>query len=272
VTEIPGLMRYARSLTTDPRLAEDLVADTVLRALEHQEQFHESAQLRTWLHRILHNLFVDHLRHQARLPAGPEFDAEPPVGSVQDPADAALAAIDAEEVHAALVHLPVAVRGALVLHDAQGFTDAEVAEILGISLPAAKQRIRRGRQLLMAALAEGPARRRANHGVPLSCAAARRDVVELLDGRLPDPERSLLEEHLTHCASCPPLYQALVGLPGVVGGLHDPDSVIPPALAKRLRAQLAHASPPRPSPSPGGQGAPNRGARHQGAFNREGGP
>lgn len=52
-------LRYARTIDCDPHRAEDLVQDTLVRALERADSFREEASLRTWLHRILHNLAVD---------------------------------------------------------------------------------------------------------------------------------------------------------------------------------------------------------------------
>ena len=60
--EVPGLLRYARTIAPDGQLAEDLVQDTLLRALQRAESFHGDASLASWLHRILHNLAVDRFR------------------------------------------------------------------------------------------------------------------------------------------------------------------------------------------------------------------
>lgn len=60
--EVPGLLRYARTIAPDRQLAEDLVQDTLLRALQRAESFQGEASLATWLHRILHNLAIDRFR------------------------------------------------------------------------------------------------------------------------------------------------------------------------------------------------------------------
>ncbi len=57
--EVPGLLRYARTIVSDGQLAEDLVQETLLRALQRSESFRGDASLATWLHRILHNLAID---------------------------------------------------------------------------------------------------------------------------------------------------------------------------------------------------------------------
>jgi RNA polymerase sigma-70 factor (ECF subfamily) len=236
--ELPGLYRYAVSIVGDRAEAEDLIGDTVLRALERREQYRAEASLRTWLHRILYHLAIDRGRR-----AGREVSVEEVESSWRDadysvdPAVVVERAQSAEALREALVHLPSAHRSVLVLHDAEGWPVSEVAEVLGISLPAAKQRLRRGRMMLVSSLARGEERRMANQGVPLSCWEARKSVSAYLDGELASGERTALETHLGRCATCPPLYQALVGATASLGALHDPDSVVPAEVAGRVRAR-----------------------------------
>ena len=101
----------------------------------------------------------------------------------------------------------------------------------------------------MSALAHGRERRAANSGVPLSCWDAREQVSGYLDGDLDASARAALEVHLASCATCPPLFQALVGVSASLGALHDPDSVVPAELAGRVRAHLAGAQAPAEAPS-----------------------
>lgn len=81
----------------------------------------------------------------------------------------------------------------------------------------------------------------ANAGVPLSCWEAREQVSSYVDGELQAAERAALEAHLARCATCPPLYRSLVAATTSLGALHDPDSVIPSALAERVRQHLGLA-------------------------------
>ena len=245
--ELPGLYRYARSITSNADEAEDLVGETVLRALDRAPQYRGDASVRTWLHQILGHLAVDRARHRAH-----ELSVEDVESSWRDESysvDAATVVERAEsaaDLRDALVHLPDHYRRAVVLHDAEAFTAAEVAEILGISLPAAKQRIRRGRMMLVSALSRGNERRTANSGVPLDCWSAREQVSSYIDDELDPPARRALEAHLAGCATCPPLYQALVGTTSALGNLHDPDSVVPAALAERITRQLDSVARDRP--------------------------
>ena len=238
--QIPGLLRYARSITADPGLAEDLVSDTLVRAMERSDSFRGDASLSTWLHRILHNLAVDRFRRQR------EFASDEVADRVEqqwhddaytvDAATVVARAETADELRDALVRLPFDYRTAVVLHDAHGLTNQQVADIQGVSLPAAKQRLRRGRMMLVSSLADGAERREALKGVPLGCWEARSKVSDYLDDELPQSARRLLEAHLDSCPTCPPLYASLVGAREAMRSVErDPDSVIDPAVLARLR-------------------------------------
>ena len=246
--ELPGLYRYARSITGDDAEAGDLVGDTVVRALERGAQYRGEAALRTWLHQVLYHVAVDRARHHAHELSVDDIDARWRDEDYSVDAEAVVErAESAAALRDALVHLPHHYRSAVVLHDAEGFTASDVADVLGISLPAAKQRIRRGRMMLVSALSQDEQRRAANVGVPLGCWEAREQVSSYIDGELDRPRRRRLEAHLAGCATCPPLYQALVGTTGALGTHHDPDSVIPDALAQRVRRHLGLAAPGRVS-------------------------
>src|SRR5689334_24511644 len=67
-TAIPALRRYARALTRDAEIADDLVQDTLVRALRSEHLFHEG-DVRSWLYTILTNLNRNRLRTLARRPA-----------------------------------------------------------------------------------------------------------------------------------------------------------------------------------------------------------
>lgn len=238
--EVAGLYRYARSITANQSEADDLVGDTVVRALERAAQYRGDASLRTWLHRILYHLAVDRARRHARELSVEDVEARWRDDAYSVDAQAVLERAETiGELRDALIRLPAHYRSAIVLHDAEGFPASEVAIVLGTSLAAAKQRIRRGRMMLVSALSQRARRQAANVGVPLSCWEARDRVSGYIDGELEPPARAAIEAHLAGCATCPPLYQALVGATSSLGSLRDSDSVIPAALAERVRRHLA---------------------------------
>jgi RNA polymerase sigma-70 factor (ECF subfamily) len=113
-----------------------------------------------------------------------------------------------------------------------------VAAPLGIGRPAAKQRLRRGRMMLVSALAQDDAKRRASLEQSLRCWKARRHVSSYLDGELDDSTRQAVEDHLETCPTCPPLYAALVGVRARMEALRDPDAVIDAEVAARIERRL----------------------------------
>ncbi|HEY8621414.1 MAG TPA: sigma-70 family RNA polymerase sigma factor [Dermatophilaceae bacterium] len=220
-----------------------LVQETMLRALQRADSFRGDASVATWLHRILHNLAVDRLRRD-REDATEDVEREVEArwrddSYTVDAATVVERAETREELEDALVRLPVIYRTAVVLHDAEGMTVTQIAEVQGVGLPAAKQRLRRGRMMLVDALSQGLERRDALHGVPLRCWDARSRVSDYLDDGLVASDRMLVQRHLGACPTCPPLYAGLVGARAALGALRDTDSVVPVSLADRIKELLA---------------------------------
>ena len=238
--ELPGLLRFARTLTADAARAEDLVQATVAQALAHSAGFRGESSLATWLHRILHNLAVDQARRSREQPSEDVAEAVEAMWREDDyTVDAAAVVARAEtrsDLREALSHLPASYRTVVVLHDAEGMTVREIAEIQQVTLTAAKQRLRRARMMLVSQLAAMPERRQALRGVPLRCWEARRHISDYLDGELEPVVARAVEKHLGSCPTCPPLYAALVGTTNALSTstARDPDSVVPPQLAQRL--------------------------------------
>jgi RNA polymerase sigma-70 factor (ECF subfamily) len=239
---LPGLMRYALALTRDPVRAEDLVQDTVVRALERGQNFRGESAPATWLHRIMHHRFVDVVRAERDDPTDDDTIAERAEAIwhrdtyTVDAETVVERAEQAAELRDALVHLPATHRSAIILHDVEGLTSTRVAEIQEVSVAAAKQRIARGRAMLVSSLARGTERRAALRGVPLRCWDVRSKVPDYLDDELTPAERAALETHVGSCPTCPALYTSLVGVRNALGALRDPDTVVPPVLADRLRS------------------------------------
>lgn len=235
--EIPALYRYALTLVGDSKQAEWLVSDTISRAWEKSGSYRGEAGLRTWLHRILHNLAVDSARRRAREVSVEDVEIQWRDDTFTvDPEEIVEMAEDREELKDSLLRLPFVYRSVLLLHDVEGWRLSEVAQSLEISLSAAKQRLRRARMMLVSALSANSVRRAANRQVPLSCWEARSMVSDYLDGDLAGSAReSQLVEHLSSCMTCPPLFASLVGVKDSLSGMRDPDSVIPPSVIERIR-------------------------------------
>jgi RNA polymerase sigma-70 factor (ECF subfamily) len=242
---LPGLWGYARALTHDEDAAAELVQETALAAWEKAEQFRGEASAATWLHRIMYHRFIDANRRRVPVPVSDEELLAANDRAWADDAYTVAAEVvveraeDRDVLLEALIRVPDSHRSAVLLHDLEGMTAAEVAEVQRIGLPAAKQRIRRGRQLLVSALAAGAERRAALGGVPLNCWTARSRILDYLDDELEPAERSQVEKHLAGCPTCPALYASIVSVSGALAAMRDPDSVIPDRIAERVRALAA---------------------------------
>lgn len=234
------LYRFAMSITRDPSQAGDLVQDTFIRALERSDQYRGDAPIGAWLRRILHNLAIDRARRATHEVIVEEIEGRwRDDDYTVDPEAVALRAETREELEDALVRLPFIYRVAVILHDVEGWTVRDFAETVDITLPAAKQRLRRGRMSLVSALAEGHERRKQLEGVPMRCWDARKHISDYLDGTLEQATARMVESHLETCPTCPPLYAALVDSHERLGGLRDSDTVIPPELEEAIRHTLA---------------------------------
>jgi RNA polymerase sigma-70 factor (ECF subfamily) len=243
--ELPRLVRLATRLLSDADLAEDCAQETIVGAWRRRDQLRDPAALPAWLRRSLVNRVVDRSRtHHDELDIDAvEADWRDDSYTVM-PERVLERAELRDELEDGLARLPAIYRVPVVLHDALGWTGGEIAAAMEIGLPAAKQRLRRGRMMLVSALAEDDARRRASLAQPMRCWRARRHVSAYLDGELDDATKATVEAHLETCPTCPPLYASLVGVRATLGGLRDPDTVVEDQMAGRIREQLAHERMP----------------------------
>ncbi len=135
--QIPALRRYARALTRDAELADDLVQDTLVRALRSEHLFH-GGELRSWLYTILTNLNRNRLRSLARRPTLMAIDDN-------DAPDAAGPEAGARDIERALDSLVDDQRTALLLVVLEGMSYREVAEVQGVPIGTVMSRLARAR-------------------------------------------------------------------------------------------------------------------------------
>ena len=149
--QIPRLRRYARALTGDRSAADDLVQDTLERALSRFHLWRQGSDLRAWLFTIMHNLYVNQVR--ARVRQQHEALDEPSADAVRshEPDWAELRDIDE-----ALARLPEDQRAVVLLVGLEQFTYEEAARVLEIPLGTVMSRLSRGRERLRLILAAAP--------------------------------------------------------------------------------------------------------------------
>ncbi len=150
---IPRLRRYARALTGERAAADDLVQDTLVRALRSEHLFH-GGDVRSWLYTILTNLNRNRLRSLARRPVlSPIEDNDAP--------DLAGPEAGGRDIERALATLVEDQRNALLLVVLEGLSYREVAEVQGVPIGTVMSRLARARVQIKTYLDGGrPALRR----------------------------------------------------------------------------------------------------------------
>jgi RNA polymerase sigma-70 factor (ECF subfamily) len=153
IAEVPHLRRFARALTGDAALADDLVQDCVERALRKQHLFDETRSLRTWLFTILRNLFISGLRRNGRAGVSKSVDdIQAGEDAVRPEQESRLALSD---IVTALDRLPSAHREVLLLVALDDMSYREIAEVTGVPVGTVMSRLSRARLSLRSILEEG---------------------------------------------------------------------------------------------------------------------
>lgn len=147
VALLPNLRRYALSLTRRPDQADDLVQQTVERAIAGAASFDSVQRLEPWLFRIMRNGFIDQTRR--RRSAGVQLDVhDMPEALPTDQGPALEARLMLRSVEAAMATLPTEQREILHLVCVEEMSYAETARILDIPLGTVMSRLSRARLAL----------------------------------------------------------------------------------------------------------------------------
>jgi RNA polymerase sigma factor (sigma-70 family) len=149
---IPALRRYARTFVRDAGAADDLVQDTLERAISRWHQRRSDGDTRTWLFTILHNLAVSHLRRAARrgrdVPLDDAGESDVAVPSTQEDA------LRRDDILGAVGQLPDDQRSVLLLVSIEDVSYTEAARILDIPIGTVMSRLARARARLVTLLEE----------------------------------------------------------------------------------------------------------------------
>ncbi|MBS0329352.1 MAG: sigma-70 family RNA polymerase sigma factor [Proteobacteria bacterium] len=151
IEHLPRLRRYARALTGDVVRADDLVQDTLERALARLDLWQPGSDLRAWLFTLMHNLFVNQLRTRRPQDTALDEALDIPVSGGQ------MEALTARDMHAALVRLPDEQREVILLVGLEQFSYAEAAQVLGVPVGTIMSRLARARERMRHMLAGAPA-------------------------------------------------------------------------------------------------------------------
>jgi RNA polymerase sigma-70 factor, ECF subfamily len=149
LASIPSLRAFAISLSGNVDRADDLVQETILRALANIHSFQPGTNLPAWLFTILRNLFRSEYRKRRR----EVEDADGSFAQTLKSNPEQIGRIEFQEFRDALSQLPQDQREALILVGASGFSYEEAADICECAVGTIKSRVNRARSRLAKLLA-----------------------------------------------------------------------------------------------------------------------
>lgn len=164
LAHLGALLGVSSRLTRNPADAQDLVQDTLLKAMRARGQFASGTNMRAWLLKILTNTFINRYRRgglEKSVLDGPDADpladgwvSASTMEAMRDPESQALRPMLEREIQHALSELPEEFRLAVVLSDVEELSYKEISEIMGCPIGTVMSRLHRGRRMLKKRLYE----------------------------------------------------------------------------------------------------------------------
>ena len=142
--QIPRLRRYARALTRNRERADDLVQDTLSRALVKEQFWQPGTNLGAWLFTIMHNQNVNNVRRAVRESGMVDMEIFATLPAMTDPT----ASRQMFELERALAQLPLEQRQVILLVGLEGMSYEDAAGILNVPVGTVRSRLSRGRDIL----------------------------------------------------------------------------------------------------------------------------
>lgn len=144
-THAPAVYALCRRMIGDEQQARDLMQDAFVRAWERLTSFRGHSSLGTWIHRLAVNVVLEHLRSSKRDALRMIDDADEAVfggRSIDGQLDARM------DIDTAMAQLPTGARTVFELHDRQGYSHDEIAQMMGIAPGTARAQLFRARRAL----------------------------------------------------------------------------------------------------------------------------
>ena len=160
----PRIYHIARRMLNNDADAEDVTQDVLLQVIRKLDTFRGDAQLSTWLHRVTVNAALafrekraNRQKHETTEASDDALEIAPSNGSVKrwkaGPDEPVLEAEQTAAIEKAIGDLPGPFRDVYVLADVEGMPNNEIADMLGLSVPAVKSRLHRARLRMRDSLA-----------------------------------------------------------------------------------------------------------------------
>lgn len=137
-----SLYRYLLRLSLNRDTAEDVFQDVWGKIIKSRHNYRATARFKTFLFRVAHNCFIDHVRRNKRHTAGSAEDPDSFVSPLDEPDIGAEQLLALRQLEGALLSLPDEQRDAFLLHEEAGFNIEQIAQITGVKRETAKSRLR----------------------------------------------------------------------------------------------------------------------------------
>ncbi len=158
LAQLDSLYSVACRLTRDTTAAEDLVQDTLVKALAARDRFEAGTNIKAWALRIMTNTFINRYRRSGKardIFEGPDAESlsegwvsAATLQSLRDPESNTMRSVIQAEMQAAVDALPVEFRVPVLLSDVEGLSYKEIADAVGCPMGTVMSRLHRGRRML----------------------------------------------------------------------------------------------------------------------------
>jgi RNA polymerase sigma-70 factor, ECF subfamily len=149
-----ALYRYLLRLCRHQHTAEDLYQETWSKIIRSRNRYRPTAKFTTFLYRIAHNCFIDHIRRNKRHNVESTVDPDATMDMSDQPAILVEKSKARERLEAALLLLPDEQRDVFLLHEEAGLNLDAIAHVTGVSRETAKSRLRYAVKKLKSAMAD----------------------------------------------------------------------------------------------------------------------
>jgi len=235
----PQIYRFGMKMCRQSEDAEDVVQDTMLTLARSFRDFRGASSISTWLYTITRSFCIKKRRKSKFAPKVEESLEElhsKTANAVQSSEPGPEAQAESKEtwehVQTAIRALDPGYREVLMLRDVEGLKAREVAEVVGISVPAVKSRLHRARAELRDHLAAAPIVSRPG------CPDIRKVFSEHIEGDLSPDICATMEAHIADCPMCA---SECTGLQATLNACSSAPCEVPAEIQERLRAGLREA-------------------------------
>ena len=149
-----AVYRYLLRLCRHRESAEDIFQEVWGKIIKSRDNYRVTAKFTTFLYRVAHNCFIDHLRRNKRHANTLEFDVDQHAGSADQPDMDTERLLAKERLALALLDLPDEQRDVFLLHEEAGLSIDEIATVTGSKRETAKSRLRYAVSKLRDAISE----------------------------------------------------------------------------------------------------------------------